>query len=116
MSCETYGEVVDVGVIDCRTSRKPRECEACGETILRGHKYYRESTLFQKRWESVVRCVRCQKIYEHLCSRVGDDEWPDRKLSCGHSYEERYGEVPPDPIAALAFCTQTDAQKLLVGK
>lgn len=53
------------------------------------------------------RCPRCQVIYLHLEGRIraeGDyDQFCDESLNCGHEYEERWEEAPPEWLAALAF-------------
>jgi uncharacterized C2H2 Zn-finger protein len=72
-----------------------------------GRKYHRTALLFDGNWETIVRCERCQAIYRHLSDRMakeGDcDEFCDDHLNCGHGYQERWEEPPPEAIAALAF-------------
>lgn len=97
------GETVDVYEKTQQRSRKQRDCDACELPILPGHGYVRESTLYDGRWEHVVRCARCDLIWEHLQARMPSGEFADRQLNCGHEYEERWGEKPPEWLAALAF-------------
>lgn len=111
MSCvfdETYA------VYDERfpRARKPHTCDACHETISVGHWYARVGTVFDGRAETVVRCLRCQAIHEHLrtLSSPNDEVWPDERLDCGEGYEPHWGFSPPPEIAALAFVTPAEMQ------
>lgn len=86
-----------------RRARKPHGCHACGETIPVGVKYVRLFTLADGAKHSTKRCARCQAIHLHLrklCRPVG--RWPEEQLDCGETYEDEWGECPPE-IAALAF-------------
>ena len=83
-------------------ARKDHECHACAETIRRGDRYARVAIVFEG-FEEVVRCMRCQRIHEHLRELEPGYTWPDERLACGEDYEEHWGEKPPDAIAALAF-------------
>ena len=98
-----------------RTSRKERKCTACGETIERGHKYVRVTSLYDARWQNVaVRCWRCELIYRHLQSIMPSDEEPEPNLDCGHTYERKWKRSPPEHIARLAFLTPDEAQRELM--
>lgn len=85
-------------------SRKARPCDACKETIHAGAHYARVSVVYDGSAETIVRCMRCQRMHEHLrlvarCERA----WPAERLDCGRDYVEEWGEDPPAEIAALAF-------------
>jgi hypothetical protein len=102
------GEAPDVFEVTERKARKTRKCSACGEeAIVPGHHYVRTAILYDGEWEIIVRCERCQVIFEHLTAlikREGDyEEFCDFYLNCGHEYEERWGKKPPEWLAALAF-------------
>jgi hypothetical protein len=101
------GEPVPVHETVVRTARKPHKCSACDEQIEPRQRYTRVALLFEGQWQVTNRCARCQKIYEHLSDRIakgGDsEEYCDGELNCGHEYEERWREPPPENIAALAF-------------
>ncbi len=90
-----------------RKARKPHRCDACHLTIQPGHRYTRETMLFDGRWDHTTRCARCQLIFEHLVTKCRADtwneEWPDPSLNCGHEYSERWECEPPEWLAALAF-------------
>lgn len=101
------GEPVSVFEEEWRKARKEHRCDACGETIARGDRYHRTALLFEGEWQITARCVRCETIHAHLSGRIakeGDsEEFCDAELNCGHTYEERWGEPPPEWLAALAF-------------
>ncbi len=87
-----------------RVARKPHECCACEIPISPGDIYYTISAAFDGRIDDWKRCARCQFIHEQLrdiCQ--SDDSWPDEKLNCGHTFEERWEHAPPAWMAALAF-------------
>jgi len=87
-------------------ARVAHECSACGDTIEPGAMYVRHVRINDpgdtpELWK---RCMRCERIYRHLCSVHMDyDDAPQPDLGCGHSYEDRHGKPPPPEIAALAF-------------
>jgi hypothetical protein len=90
-----------------RNARKPHKCSACGETIAAGRTYHRTAALWGGTWQVVRRCERCQAIFLHLEKKIdaegASEEFCDWELNCGHEYRERWGESPPEVIAALAF-------------
>lgn len=93
-------------------ARKAHRCGACRETIQPGHYYMRVGTVFDGSASTIKRCLRCQKIHEHLrtkCAEVGYDMWPDERLNCGMDYEEEWGELPEE-IGDLAFVSGGDLQ------
>lgn len=92
-------------------ARKEHKCQACGETIKRKHTYWSVGALFEGRWETIVRCERCQYLHQHL--RGLGDLWPDERLNCGETYQQVWGEEPPDDITALAFVTQDEMQRMV---
>jgi hypothetical protein len=98
----TYDVYEEIG----RTARKPRRCSACNETIRPGNKYIYVAMLYDGEWSNVTRCLRCQRIHDHLKSRCRDSHdqlWPNERLNCGESYQAIWEEDPPEEIAALAF-------------
>jgi len=94
-------------------ARKRHMCDACDDTIEPGHVYARIGIVFDRRAYTIVRCLRCQALHEHLrekCRAHRDgDRWPDEHLDCGLDYEEEWGPLP-DEIAALAFVTPAEMQ------
>jgi ribosomal protein S27AE len=98
--CETY-EMRE------RVARKAHKCSACGETIQPGAKYAYVFLVHEGDPHIYKRCPRCQAIFVHLSERIrgeGDhEEFCDEMLGCGHEYEERWEEPPPEWLAALAF-------------
>lgn len=84
-------------------ARKQHRCDACRETIPAGHRYARVSVVFDKSADTYKRCMRCQRIHEHLRDLAPGDTWPDEQLACGETYQNEWGEDPPPEIAALAF-------------
>ena len=94
-------------------ARKAYRCSACRETIEQGHVYTYVACIHDGGFTRYRRCLRCQKLHEHLRELCGhlkyDDVWPDEQLNCGLSYEDEWGDLPAD-IAALAFKSGKDLQ------
>lgn len=90
-------------------ARKAHTCSACKETIPSGIKYARIFVLFEKEVTIYKRCLRCQKIHEHLRKLCYKHYmWPDERLNCGLNYADEWGQEPPPEIAALAFALPGD--------
>lgn len=83
-------------------ARKEHKCDACKERIFGGQRYAKVGIVFQGTANTVIRCLRCQKLHEHLRELGDGDTWPEERLNCGQRYEDEWGELPPE-IAALAF-------------
>jgi hypothetical protein len=99
-------------------ARKEHRCDACKYPILAGDTYIRDALLFDGSWDVVLRCLRCEAIYVHLekvhaesRAKYDHEDYPDRRLGCGHTYQERWGIEPPPEIARLAFLTAGEIQK-----
>lgn len=104
---EYYYELCDTKVV---VARKRHSCTACSEPIERGQRYVRFKALFDKRWDLVRRCARCELIYRHLCSLLGESNLDVAPaLDCGLSYEDEWG-AQPDAVARLAFVNSADVQ------
>lgn len=87
-----------------RVAGKTHRCDACHDPITKGHAYVRFFGVWDGMAESVKRCLRCQKIFEHLVEKGrSSDMFPAQRLDCGETYQDHWGEEPPDEIAALAF-------------
>lgn len=86
-----------------RQARKLHQCDACGDQIRPGDRYFCVGIVFEGEGESVKRCLRCQRIHQHLRTLAPGDMWPDERLNCGEEYTEHWGREPPPEIAALAF-------------
>jgi hypothetical protein len=94
-------------------ARKPHRCDACEETIERGHRYWRIGIVWDGA-RTVRRCERCQAMHQHLrtlCLGSYDDMWPDERLRCGTDYRREWDRDPPAEIAALAFATPEEMQR-----
>jgi hypothetical protein len=108
---------MSVNIDDCETTqassetrpraRKPHRCDACHETIPTGTVYVRNGFVAEGTAETIKRCLRCERIYEHLAERFRaarrHGEAPDVLLDCGHTYRDEWDEDPPEEVAALAF-------------
>ena len=109
MSEYSDGEYAAVSASEWRTAKIPHECHACHTNVRPGDRYHRDFWICDGQPDYCVRCERCQKIYEHLSARIrneslsGGEEYCNPELNCGHEYEERWGEPPPEWLAALAF-------------
>lgn len=102
--CSVYAETT-------RKARKEHSCSACKETIRPGDYYVNVGIVCNGNAETIKRCLRCDKIHEHLRTKAPGDTWPDDRLNCGHGYREMWGEDPPPEIAALAFATRDSMQE-----
>lgn len=113
MSCDETSSVYEESF---RKSRRLRHCEACSRDIPKGVKYAHIYIVGGDGAWGIDRCGACQRTHEHLRDLVkGTDRyywWPAELLDCGESYEDEWGDVPPE-IAALAFMTDEEAGKLL---
>ena len=124
MSLDCYdGDPAEVYNERSVRAAKERPCDACDDPIRRGDIYIRDALLYDGRWDIVVRCLRCDAIYQHLVKVHEEDrrkrdheEYPDRSLNCGHTYQKRWGHDPPPEIARLAFMTPDEVQAELAAK
>ena len=86
------------------TARKLHTCHACDELISPGYHYVRLGMVFDGHAKTIKRCMRCQRLHEHLRVKGAKmDMYPAERLDCGETYQDHWGEDPPDDIAALAF-------------
>jgi len=99
-------------------ARKRHTCDACGEVIQAGDRYWRFAGGSREHGvEETKQCARCNEIYEHLKTLpMSGGEGPDMQLNCGHEYEELHDEPPPETIAAMAFATRAEMQTLLAAR
>lgn len=100
------GEAVDVCVETTPRARVDHTCSACWETIPAGSVYTRLGIIFDGSAETVKQCARCRAIFGAIrdyCPREPIDVF----LSCGDTWEQVFGECPPD-VAALAFMLPSD--------
>jgi len=95
-----------------RCARKEHRCSACKEAIRPGDRYCVVQMVYDGTASSIKRCLRCQKIHEHLrtLGEPIDRLWPDERLDCGEEYRDHWGREPPPEIAALAFVTNDEMQ------
>src|SRR3990172_6696784 len=84
-------------------ARKVHICDACNDPIRIGDTYTRVGIVYNGSGESVKRCMRCQRIHEHLRGLAPGETWPRERLNCGADYEDEWGREPPEEIQALAF-------------
>jgi hypothetical protein len=109
MSEYSDGDTCAVSANEWRTAKKPHRCDACHTNVRVGDRYHRTFYVFDGKADVDVRCERCQKIFEHLDARIREDnggfseEYCNTRLNCGHTYEDRWGEPPPEWLAKLAF-------------
>jgi len=104
--CEDYDgsePIVDAW----RRARKEHKCFACGESIHQGDVYHFTA---QKDDEfcTFKHCARCWALGQAIID-AGADSW-QYDLRCGVSWQEAFGEEPPDEVARLAFMTREEAQ------
>jgi hypothetical protein len=111
------GEPIVVHRMVWRRARKSHKCAACKETIEIGHRYTITSVVWDRTAESIKRCAKCETIHQHLrqlCRGSKEELYPAERLDCGLKYEDEWGPLP-DEIAALAFMSQDEAQRLAPG-
>jgi hypothetical protein len=95
-------------------AKKLHTCDACRITILPGHYYANVFIVFQNKSKTVKRCGSCQTTHLHLRKLcANNDMWPNEKLNCGTSYENEWGEEPPDEISDLPFLSPEERSQLL---
>jgi len=93
-------------------ARVEHNCNACGEKISIGHRYFRVFLVFDGSAQLIKRCLRCQVIHLHIRELDPFHEtWPNEDLSCGKDYKEEWGVDPPEEIRRLAFVTPDEAQQ-----
>lgn len=98
-------------------ARKEHTCCACTEVIQPGHKY-RVTRLVSDdpdhKFEFYKHCLRCAHMLDAIRERRPEAAiaW---KLDCGEDWRDSIGLLPEE-IAALAFLTPDESQRLLVVK
>lgn len=134
VDCGDGGETIVVDTQRRVRARKEHQCNACEETIERGHLYARHTLIYGGQVDETIRCLRCDIIYQELVvihranneenrrrareDHFGDydSDWPDVALNCGHEFKERWGREPPPELARLAFCTAAELQAEALAK
>lgn len=108
--CDVYDSNPPIAE-EWRKAKKEHKCYACREIIRIGDRYH---FIAQKDDEffTVKHCARCWTMGEAILE-AGSDSW-QYDLACGVSWQEAFGQEPPDEIARLAFITPGEAQKELV--
>lgn len=66
IDCSDEGERIDVDSERTVRARKEHQCDACKETIERGHLYVRHTLIYGGTVGETVRCLRCDAIYQQL--------------------------------------------------
>ena len=102
----------DVGepVVDgWRKARKEHVCFACRETIRAGDRYHYTSQIDKGEFNQFKHCARCWAICGAILEAGAESVQYD--LRCGVSWQEAFGENPPDEVARLAFLTPDEAQR-----
>lgn len=104
--CDGYDDV-DVAFERGAWRRANREhvCFACEETIRKGDRHHYHTGRFEGEWHSFRHCARCWGMIDHLGGRVEGPVQLD--LNCGEVWEN-----PPDDVAALAFMTRDEMQRI----
>ncbi len=66
VDCDDSGEPIVVDTQRRVRARKEHHCDACRETVERGHLYVRHVVIWGGQVETTVRCLRCDAIYQAL--------------------------------------------------
>jgi len=91
-----------------RRARKPHSCFACGEEIRPGDRYHFTIQIYDG-FSMFKHCARCWAILDAILAAGAETvQWD---LDCGERWEDNFGPLP-EHIAALAFLTPDEAQKL----
>jgi len=116
------GEPLDVDNERMVRARKNHRCDACKETIRRGDLYKRHFIAWEGTCETVLRCARCDTIYQELCKLhraknkdAWESTWPAWRLDCGDSFKRVFDREPPPELAELAFLTADEMQRRLAN-
>ena len=100
-----------------RRARQSHRCGACRLLVAPGERYQETVVIYKGGVSRFKRCGRCEIVFRHLvtcCDKVSDgDLWPDERLNCGRSYQDEWGEEPPETISAVLFATGPEASALL---
>jgi hypothetical protein len=120
MSTDRGDEIADVWTSSEQKARKEHTCCACKESILPGHRYIKTTCIFEGEVDTWKHCLRCHAMYQALnekCWKASDgEEVADIQLNCGHEYEKKWGEKPPDDLAELAFLLPGEKPGTLLRK
>ena len=106
-------ELVRAAQVVRRKARKPRDCQACKDTIRKGDQYEVMSgidgggTPFRY-W----RCLRCAYIYYEIEQLLPFDEACAWLLDCGHSWKERFKTDPPEHLVEVVLMAPDEVQGL----
>lgn len=106
--CDDWTDAQDLGR-EWRTARKEHRCYACRESIRPGDRYHISAIVQDGSAESFKHCARCWAICEALWAEGAGII--DFGLNCGEEWEDNFGELP-ESVAALAFLTPDEAQRL----
>lgn len=119
-SCEEY---CIVHRHEIRKARKEHRCSACRAVIRPGDYYASVFSLGQDGADTYKRCGSCERTWQHLKKLCedhnnspegrGDNLFPMEDLSCGKDYEEEWGDLPDDEIAALPLLSADERGSLL---
>jgi hypothetical protein len=113
----TDGEPFDVYPNNrIQRARVEHKCGACREPIRRGDMYSYTFAVFDGSPEAIKRCARCELLYRALVPIQPEDTACDPELNCGHTWEENFGDPPPEHVARLAFVTPDEAQTLFAER
>lgn len=95
-----------------RRACKEHDCYGCTRTITAGERYRVDSGVWDGDPSQYKYCAACSLLIDAICGTPGNEGFV-HGFMCGHSWEEVFGEEPPERVARLAFVTVEEAQKLL---
>lgn len=114
--CDTAYDRNDVENHDLLRAKKPHVCDGCDRTIRVGHLYTKTAVLYDGSWSSWKHCGRCNQLMSELHERLDRDTVVDPHFNCGSSWEDAFGEPPPEHVQVLAILTEAEASCLLEAK
>ena len=92
-------------------AKNGQKCFACLEVIRPGDRYHLIVQNYEGDLAHFKHCARCWAMCEAIMERAESVRWD---LNCGTSWQEAFGQEPPDEVARLAFLTPDEAQAMAV--
>ncbi len=114
--CDGADDPCDVFVVKWRRARKEHHCITCQEAILSKELYLYSSYVYEGMPGDYKMCARCDALLKVLHEKNKDDRFAPAylcpELPCEETWQEVFGEEPPEDVAKLAFMNRVEVQEL----